>query len=59
MSSQVNTVTDDRPTSTTIAGKRSAGDAHVIKVQPLKRSEMQVRNLMVLVPITVLSMLML
>ncbi|KAI0692546.1 hypothetical protein BC835DRAFT_1356707 [Cytidiella melzeri] len=35
-------VTDDRPSASTAIGKRLAGgDGHVIKVQPLKRSEMQ------------------
>lgn len=33
-------VTDDRPTANS-AGKRPVGNGHVIKVQPLKRSEMQ------------------
>ncbi|KAL7282670.1 hypothetical protein ACG7TL_004143 [Trametes sanguinea] len=42
MSSDRNTVTDEpQPSSSMAAGPRKANGEHVIKVQPLKRSEMQ------------------
>lgn len=35
-------VTDERPATSTLGKRAINGDGHVIKVQPLKRSEMQV-----------------
>ena len=48
MNSRLNTVTDDRSASAAGNSKRPLTDPHVIKVQPLKRSEMQVRHLTVI-----------
>ena len=39
----VSEVTDDRPATSTVGKRAMHNEGHVIKVQPLKRSEMQVR----------------
>ena len=44
MSSIDSAVTEDRPKGSSIGKRAMPGDPHVIKVQPLKRSEMQVSS---------------